>query len=1061
MLRKEDPALLTGEAVFTNDMKVPGALHLAVLRSPYAHAKIVSVDVSGALAIDGVLHAYSGADLADQWAAPMPCAWPVTDDMKNPAHYPLAVGKAAYVGDGVACVLATSDAIAHDALDAIDVEYEPLPAVIDLEAALSDDVIIHDEIGTNVSYTWPLVIEENEGDCQKAMDTSAHVVKERYVQQRLIPMAMEPRAVVAMPQPFGGDMTLYSSTQVPHILKVMTALTLGIPEQQMRVVCPAVGGGFGSKLNVYAEELLCVQLARTLKVPVRWNEERGENTQATCHGRAQIQDIELAADENGKITGLRVRLLGDMGAYLQLVTPGVPLLGAFLYGGVYEIPKAFDFSCTSVFTTMTPTDAYRGAGRPEATYAIEHAMDALARKMGIDPLELRRRNFIPKEAFPYEAYTGLVYDSGDHDKAATVAEGLVDYAGVRARQAAQNTPDATKRLGIGVSTYFEMCGLAPSRVLASLNYSAGGWESATVRVLPTSKIQVVTGTAPHGQGHETAWSMIAADKFGVDPADVDVLHSDTAIAPLGLDTYGSRSLPVGGVAIGMACDQVIDKARKIAAHQMEANEDDLEFAGGMFTVKGSPDKEMPLAAIAFEAFTAHDLPDDVEPNLEAQVTYDPPNFSWPFGTHICVVEVDTETGDTDVLQYVAVDDCGNKVNPLIVDGQVHGGVVQGLAQALYEEAAYDSDGNLQSSSLAEYLVPAASDVPSITLGESITPSPTNPLGVKGVGEAGTIGAAPCVMNAVVDALSGLGVQRHPDARQPCEGLDRNPRSPQQQPRRTSSDSRSIRLRPRRVRRGGHQPHRSARRRVQVPRGRAQPDPADEAAPRAADGADRHRSAHRPVVHPRGRRHDRHRRDDPPHGRRELRRPQAARAARWPMPHRTSATRRFATAARSAARSATATRHPTCPPPHWRSGATYVAQGPNGTREIAAGDFYQGFLTTALAADEMLTEIRVPKMNGAGWSFQKFNRRAQDWAIVGVAAWRRNGDSGVGLVNMGSVPILASGVSSALASGASIEDAAAQAAEGCDPTSDLNASIEYREHLARVLTRRALEEASAS
>ena len=749
MLRKEDPALLTGEAVFTNDMKVTGALYLAVLRSPYAHAKILSIDTSAAEALDGVHSVHTGAGMADQWAAPMPCAWPVTDDMKNPAHYPLAVDKAAYVGDGVACVLAETDSIAHDALELIDVDYEPLPAVIDLEAALSDEVVIHDDIGTNVSYTWPLVIEENEGDCQAAMDNSAHVVKERYVQQRLIPMAMEPRAVVAMPQPFGGDMTLYSSTQVPHILKVMTALTLGIPEHQMRVVCPSVGGGFGSKLNVYAEELLCVQLARTLKVPVRWNEERSENAQATCHGRAQIQDIELAADENGKITGLRVRLIGDMGAYLQLVTPGVPLLGAFLYGGVYEIPKAFDFSCTSVFTTMTPTDAYRGAGRPEATYAIEHAMDALARKMDIDPLELRRRNFIPKESFPYEAYTGRVYDSGDHAKAATVAEGLLDYAGLRAKQATQNVPGSTKRLGIGVSTYFEMCGLAPSRVLASLNYSAGGWESATVRVLPTSKIQVVTGTAPHGQGHETAWSMIAADKFGVDPSDVDVLHSDTAIAPMGLDTYGSRSLPVGGVAISMACDKVIDKARKIAAHQMEANEDDLEFAGGMFTVKGSPDKEMPLAAIAFEAFTAHNLPDDLEPNLEVQVTYDPPNFSWPFGTHMCAVEIDT---------YVAVDDCGNKVNPLIVDGQVHGGVIQGLAQALYEEAAYDSDGNLQSSTLAEYLVPAASDVPSIITGESITPSPTNSLGVKGVGEAGTIGAAPCIMNAVVDALSGLGVQ---------------------------------------------------------------------------------------------------------------------------------------------------------------------------------------------------------------------------------------------------------------------------------------------------------------
>jgi carbon-monoxide dehydrogenase large subunit len=388
--------------------------------------------------------------------------------------------------------------------------------------------------------------------------------------------------------------------------------------------------------------------------------------------------------------------------------------------------------------------------------------------MNIDPLVLRRRNFIPKEAFPYEAYTGLVYDSGDHDKAATVAENILDYDAMRAKQAAQNVEGSTKRLGIGVSTYFEMCGLAPSRVLASLNYSAGGWESATVRVLPTSKIQVVTGTSPHGQGHETAWSMIAADKFGVDPSDVDVLHSDTAIAPMGLDTYGSRSLPVGGVAVGLACDKVIDKARKIAAHQMEANEDDLEFVGGMFTVKGSPDKAMPLAAVAFEAFTAHNLPDGLEPNLEMQVTYDPPNFSWPFGTHMCAIEIDTETGHVEVLQYVAVDDCGNKVNPLIVDGQVHGGVIQGLAQALFEEARYDDDGNLLSSTLAEYLVPAASDVPPITLGESVTPSPTNSLGVKGVGEAGTIGAAPCIMNAVVDALSGLGVQ---DIQMPASPLN--------------------------------------------------------------------------------------------------------------------------------------------------------------------------------------------------------------------------------------------------------------------------------------------------
>jgi carbon-monoxide dehydrogenase large subunit len=621
--------------------------------------------------------------------------------------------------------------------------------------------VIHDDLGTNTSYTWALKVEGTEGQIDRAFADAAFTVRERYVQQRLIPMAMEPRAVVAVPQPFGGDITLYSATQVPHILKIMSAITLGIPEHQVRVVAPAVGGGFGSKLNVYAEELLCMALSRRHKVPVRWNESRSENAQATIQGRGQIQHIELAADADGKLTALRVRLVGDMGAYLQLVTPGIPLLGAFLYAGVYDLPAAYDFECTSVFTTLTPTDAYRGAGRPEATYAIERAMDALAAEVGIDPLELRRRNFIAKEAYPYTAWSGLTYDSGDHDAAATKAAELVGYDALRERQRTQNVEGATKRLGVGVSSYFEMCGLAPSRVLASLNYSAGGWEAATVRVLPTAKVQVVTGTAPHGQGHETAWSMIVADKLGISPDDIDVLHSDTAIAPLGLDTYGSRSLPVGGVAIAMACDKVIDKAKQIAAHQLEASADDLEYAGGAFNVKGSPAKTMPLAAIAFEAFTAHNLPEGLEPNLDASVTYDPPNFSWPFGTHICVVEVDTETGGVDVLQYAAVDDCGVQINPLIVDGQVHGGVVQGLAQALFEEAVYDTDGNLKTSTLADYLVPAASDVPAITLGHTVTPSPTNQLGVKGIGEAGTIGAAPAVINAIVDALSGLGVRDVP------------------------------------------------------------------------------------------------------------------------------------------------------------------------------------------------------------------------------------------------------------------------------------------------------------
>ena len=761
LLRREDPALLTGEAKFTNDLVVPGALHMVVVRSPYAHAAIAGIDLDSALAAPGVVAAFTGADLAHLWAAPMPCAWPVTTDMKNPAHYPLATTKACYVGDGVAVVLATSEAAARDAAELVDVRYEPQAAVVDLEDALSDRIVIHPDLGTNKSYQWDLKIEGTPGQVDQAFADAAYKVSERYVQQRLIPIAMEPRAVCAVPQPFGGDLTLYSTTQVPHILKVMTAVTLGMPEHQLRVIAPAVGGGFGSKLNVYAEELLCVALALKLGRPVRWNETRSENAVATTHGRGQIQHIELAADADGKLTAVRVRLLADMGAYLQLVAPGVPLLGAFLYAGVYDLPLAYDFSCTSVFTTLTPTDAYRGAGRPEATYAIERAIDALADTMGIDPMELRQRNFIRKEQFPYTAMTGLVYDSGDHEAAAAKAAELADYAGVRRRQASQNVPGATKLLGIGQASYFEMCGLAPSRVLASLNYSAGGWEAATVRVLPTNKIQVVTGTAPHGQGHETSWSMIVADKLGVSPADVDVLHSDTAIAPLGLDTYGSRSLPVGGVAIAMACDKVIDKARKIAAHQLEADEADLEFVGGTFSVKGSPDKAMPLAAIAFEAFTAHNLPDGLEPNLEAHTTYDPPNFSWPFGTHICTVEVDTETGQVEVLQYVAVDDCGVRVNPLIVEGQVHGGVIQGLAQALFEEAVHDGDGNLKNGSLIEYLVPAASEVPSLTLGHTVTPSPTNQLGVKGIGEAGTIGAAPAVINAVVDALSHLGVRDMP------------------------------------------------------------------------------------------------------------------------------------------------------------------------------------------------------------------------------------------------------------------------------------------------------------
>ncbi|MDA8375018.1 MAG: molybdopterin-dependent oxidoreductase [Actinomycetota bacterium] len=755
VLRREDPKLLTGEAKFADDLAVPGALHMAVLRSTVAHARVTSIDTSAAKSRPGVVAVYTYQDLKDDWAGPMPCAWPVTADMKNPAHFPLANGKVNYVGDGVAVVLAESKTAAIDALEAIEVNYEEFDPVLDLEESLADSNVIHSEIGTNLSYTWELI--PNKDGVDEAFANAAYTVSERYIQQRLVPSAMEPRSVVVVPAPFGGDFTVYSATQVPHILKVMLALTVGVSETKLRVVAPSVGGGFGSKLNVYAEEVLALALARKLRQPVRWTEERSENAVATIHGRGQIQHIELAADADGKVTAVRVNLVADMGAYLQLVTPGIPLLGAFLYHGVYDIPN-YSFTCRSVFTNKTPTDAYRGAGRPEATYAIERAMDALARKVGVSAVEIRKRNFIPAEKFPYSSSAGLVFDSGDYRTNFDKALEMMGMEELLAEKKLRIDAGSRKLLGIGISFFVEMCGLAPSRVLASLNYGAGGWEAATVRILPTSKIQVVTGTAPHGQGHETAWSMIVAEKLGVPLSDIEVLHSDTAIAPYGMDTYGSRSLAVGGSAIHIATERVLDKAKAIAAHQLEVAEEDLDYAEGTFTVKGSPDRAFPLAAVAFEAFTAHNLPDGMEPNLEASVSWDPPNFTFPYGSHIAVVEVDTETGKVDLIRYQAVDDCGNRVNPLIIEGQIHGGIAQGVAQALFEEASYDAAGNLISATLADYLVPSAAELPFFELGETVTPSPTNPLGVKGIGEAGTIASTPAVMNAVVDALSHLGIE---------------------------------------------------------------------------------------------------------------------------------------------------------------------------------------------------------------------------------------------------------------------------------------------------------------
>ena len=748
--RREDAALLRGHGTFVDNMAPVGTVAMAVVRSPYAHARVVSIDATAARAAEGVVAVFTAADLKEDWKAPLPCAWPVTEEMKSPEHYPLT-DEPCFQGDGVAVVIAETRAQAEDAVELVDVDYEPLDAVVDVATALDDGApLAHPGLGTNECYVWRLDTDAT-GEAIEAADV---VVTRTYYQPRLIPNAIEPRAVLSVPGTT-GDVTLYSTTQVPHILRLLAAAGLGMHETKLRVVAPDVGGGFGSKLDVYAEELLAIAISRRLGRPVKWTELRTENYVATIHGRDFVTEYTLAASKDGTITHCRARVKAAMGAYLQLVTPGIPLLGAWIYSGPYAIPN-YSVEFTGVFTNTTPTDAYRGAGRPEATYVIERTMDALAEELGMDKLELRRKNFIKE--FPATMGSGLTIDSGDYVASLDKLLELLDLDGLRAEQAQRRENGTPKQLGVGFSTYNEMCGLAPSRILGAIRYAAGGWDTATIRCLPTGSIQVITGTSPHGQSHETAWAQIVADQLGCDIDAVEVLHGDTSISSIGMDTYGSRSLPVGGVALYHAAQKVIDKARQVVAHQLEVAPDDLQFADGTFTVKGSPDKEATLASVAFGAWAAHDLPDGMEPGLEATAVYDPPNFSWPAGAHAAVVEVDTETGDTRLVRYVAVDDVGTVVNPTIVDGQVHGGITQGISTALYEEGLYDEEGNLQTVNLMTYLVPSAAELPSFELERTESPSPTNPLGVKGVGETGTIAAAPAVINAVLDALSHLGVK---------------------------------------------------------------------------------------------------------------------------------------------------------------------------------------------------------------------------------------------------------------------------------------------------------------
>ena len=763
ILRKEDPELLTGQGRFIDDIALPGMLWLAMVRSPVAHANLTSVDVSGAAGMPGVAAVLTGQDLAGDWAAAMPLAWPIADrtmpdeptaDARVPDHWPVAKDRVRFMGEIVAVVVADSREHAVDAVEAVEVEYGELPVVTDMEAALRDDAaVIHEAFGSNRAYTWTLA----NGEVDRVFADAPVVVKERYYHPRLIPNAIEPRGVVVQPVPAQGEITIWSATQIPHILRTLMALVMNIHEAKIRVIAPDVGGGFGSKLNFYAEEAIAVAVARRLGVPVKWIEERTEAYLATIHGRDVLQDMEVAATEEGKLLGVRVKLHADLGAYLQLLTPGIPILGAFLYHGVYDC-QAYRFECTGVFTNKTPTDAYRGAGRPEATYAIERIMDALARRVGRDPAEIRELNFIPPFTEPREVASGLQFDSGNYRATLDKAKELVGYDELRREQQASGGRRDGKLLGVGVSTYIEMCGIAPSQVLAALKGTAGGWEAATIRCHPTGKVTVVTGTSPHGQGHVTTWSQIAADALGVDPDDIEVLHGDTAVSPIGLDTYGSRSLSVGGTALYMAAEKIRVKARTIAAHELEVAEEDLDWKNGKFQVAGAPDRARTIPEIAFSAWTAHALPADVEPGLFASAVYDPPNFTFPSGAHICVVEVDPDTGLTRIVKYVAVDDCGNIINPMIVDGQVHGGVAQGIAEALYEEALYDENGTLLTGNMSTYRIPSAAELPGFTLDRTVTPSPTNPMGVKGVGEAGTIASPPAVVNAVADALRPLGVE---------------------------------------------------------------------------------------------------------------------------------------------------------------------------------------------------------------------------------------------------------------------------------------------------------------
>ena len=749
--RREDPRLITGRGTYVDDVRLVGMLNMVLVRSPHAHANIRSVDISAAESADGVVAVYTGQQLADELGS-LICGW-VVPDTKEVPHPPLAVDKVRCVGDAVAAIAATSPQAAADAATLVQVDYEVLDAVVDMEAGVQDGVAqIHDDAPNNIAFEW----EVGGGDFDAAGSAADVRVSERIVNQRLIPNAMEPRGVVADFNPGTNHLTVWTSTQIPHLVRLLLALVTGHPEHQIRVIAPDVGGGFGCKLYLYAEEVIASALAKRLGRPVKWIEGRQENYLATTHGRDHVGDVEIVGDSDGNVTGLRTDLYANMGAYLSTFAPAIPTyLFGLMLGGPYNIDNV-QCKVTGVYTTTTPVDAYRGAGRPEATYLVERMIDRYAAEIGMDPAEVRRKNLIAPFEDGHEVATSVVYDSGNYEVALDRALELVEYDDFRAQQAVAR--DEGRYLGIGLSTYVEICGMAPSAVAYTLGARAGVWESALVRVHPTGKVTVFTGSSGHGQGHDTTFAQLAAAELGVAIEDVEVVHGDTDKVQMGTGTFGSRSAVCGGNAIHMSIEKIQDKAKRIAANLLEAAPEDVVAENGQYFVQGAPANAKTFQEVALAAYWYESLPEGTEPGLEAVSIFDPQNFTWPFGTHIAVVEVDGDTGEVELQKYVAIDDVGNVINPMIVEGMVHGGVVQGVGQALTEEAVYDESGQLITGSMMDYAIPTAESVPFIITDRTTTPSPTNPLGVKGAGETGTIAASPAVMNAVIDALTPFGIK---------------------------------------------------------------------------------------------------------------------------------------------------------------------------------------------------------------------------------------------------------------------------------------------------------------